>query len=175
MSTNRNSLAAHAPDGTPGSGVSAFDIPSGPGALVLLGATAGYISSATHVVPFLINRGFVDKSITPLITRLFTLFGLGTVARGRLPTALLAASAANTYILSAVGAVTAVGYAVGWRNKEPRRAGRAALSGLPARACATHDNLIESFGVFAAAAVLAQSLGSTGQYDKELALAFFLK
>lgn len=176
MSTKPTSTAAYPRDGIPVSGTSVFDFPSGPRALSMLGmALAAYVLSATHVTPFLINQGVVDRFIAPLLLRSFALLRLGAAASGRLPTALLTLAAANTFVLSAVGSITAVGYSVGWRNKEPRRAGRAALSGLAARTCATHDSLLESFGVFAAAAVLAQFLGTAGQFDKELALAFFLK
>jgi uncharacterized MAPEG superfamily protein len=142
-----------------------------------VGISALYIGAATHVAPFLSQEnGISQRYFLPIWLRVFSLLRLGTPAKGKFPIALLMVGAAVTFIFTAVGSVSAnaAAHTQGYANKEPRIKKRQ-MTGLFGRMAATHDNLLEFFSGFAAAALLATQYGSKGTLDNQLALVALLK
>ncbi|UZJ51990.1 hypothetical protein CBS101457_001310 [Exobasidium rhododendri] len=137
-----------------------------------VGVTALYIFGATHVAPYLSQEnGLSQRFLLPIWLRAFSALRLGTPVKGKLPIALLVAGAAVTFIFTAVGSVAAnaAGNKDGYNNTEPRIKKRQ-LTGVVGRFASTHDNLLEFFSAFAAAAILATQYDSKGSLDNQLVL-----
>jgi uncharacterized MAPEG superfamily protein len=137
--------------------------------------TALYVGASTHIAPYLSRQnGLSQKLFLPIWYRVFSFLRLGEPAKGKLPIALLVAGAAVTFMFSASGSVNANASAKGYSNKEPRIRKRE-LTGLQGRIASTHDNLLEFFSGFAAAAILAAQYDTKGALDNQLALIATLK
>lgn len=144
----------------------------------LIGVPALYISAATHVAPFLSKEGgFAQRFLLPFWSKIFSILRLGQPAKGKVPIALLVAGATVTLILSASGSIygNAASNKDGYSNREPRLQKRQ-LIGLHGRMASAHDNLLEFFSAFAAAAILAAQYDDTkGALNNQIALAATLK
>jgi len=142
-----------------------------------VGVTALYIGASTHIAPFLSQEnGISQKFFLPIWYKVFAALRLGQPSKGKLPIALLVAGAAVTFIFTAVGSVSANAAfnKEGYANKEPRIRKRQ-MTGLFGRIASTHDNLLEFFSAFAAAAILATQYDSKGSLNNQLALIATLK
>jgi uncharacterized MAPEG superfamily protein len=142
-----------------------------------IGVPALYISAATHVAPFLSKpNGLSQRYLVPFWHKVFSLLRLGTPVKGKFPISLLMAGAAVTLIFTASGSIwgNAAGNRYGYSNKEPRVQKRQ-LTGVYGRFASTHDNLLEFFGAFAAAAILASQNDAKGSFDNTIALIATMK
>lgn len=156
---------------------SPMNIPQKGAVLAAAQVSAIYLAGATIVSPYLSKpNGISQRFFLPFWLKTFSILRLGTPAKGKIPVALLMAGAAVTFIFTAGGSVSAnaAGNTQGYNNREPRVRKRA-LTGLQGRIASTHDNLLEFFGGFAAAAILAAQYDNKGSFDNQLALVATLK
>lgn len=156
---------------------SLLDLPQSDALKGFVGVSAMYVLAATHISPFLSqDNGLAQKYLLPLWSKTFSLLRLGVPVKGKLPVALLMVGAAVTFIFTASGSVAAnaAGNKEGYANKEPRIRKRQ-LKGFVGRVASTHDNLLDFFPGFAAAAILATQYGSKGSLENQLALVATLK
>jgi uncharacterized MAPEG superfamily protein len=142
-----------------------------------IGIPALYISAATHVAPFLSKPGGVaQRYMIPFWNQVFSVLRLGVPSKGKFPIALLMAGAVVTFIFTASGSIfaNAASNKHGYSNKEPRIQKRT-LTGAYNRLASTHDNMLEFFSAFAAAAILASQNDAKGSLDNTLALVATMK
>lgn len=142
-----------------------------------IGIPALYISGATHVAPFLSKSGGISqKYLVPFWSQIFSILRLGAPVKGKFPIALLMAGAVVTFIFTASGSIfaNAASNQHGYSNKEPRVQKRM-LTGVYNRLASTHDNMLEFFSAFAAAAILATQSDAKGSFDNALALVATMK
>lgn len=142
-----------------------------------IGIPALYITSATHVAPYLSKpNGLSQKYLVPFWHKIFSLLRLGAPIKGKFPIALLMAGAVVTFIFTASGSIwaNAASSKHGYSNKEPRIIKRQ-LTGVYSRFASAHDNSLEFFGAFAAAAILASQNDAKGSLDNTIALIATLK
>ncbi|KAG9047643.1 hypothetical protein FS837_001836 [Tulasnella sp. UAMH 9824] len=113
----------------------------------------GYVASAIVSVWLSSPAGLTDR----FLTTFFTVFG--SIARNQMLASSALLYAFTTYVFTSANSIVGVGLgSSGYHHDEPRHA-KLFLTGLPYRLCASHQNLLEVFPMFALVAGLTAAQG----------------